>query len=43
VTRANETLEIVEGAWAQDINLAIKKGEISEWRENMKVTIILKE
>jgi len=43
VARANETLENVEGAWVQDIKLAIKKGKIAEWRVNMKVTFILKE
>jgi dodecin len=43
VTRANETLENIEGAWVQDIKVAVKKGKITEWRVNMKVTFILKE
>ncbi|MEM1175694.1 MAG: dodecin family protein [Pseudomonadota bacterium] len=41
IERANETLDNIEGAWAQDLKVVCKDGKISEYRVNMKVTFIL--
>jgi len=43
VKRATKTLENVTGAWIQDQEVVIKKGEISEYRIKMRVTFILKD
>ena len=42
ISRANETLENIKGAWIQDHNLVVEEGKITEFRVNMKVTFILK-
>jgi len=41
IKRANKTLRNVEGAWIQDQKLVLKKGKISEYRVNMKVSFII--
>ena len=41
VKRANKTLKNVRGAWIQDQDVVVKKGEITEYRVLMKVTFIL--
>ncbi len=41
ISRANDTLDNIEGAWVQDLKLTCKDGKISEYRVNMKVTFIL--
>jgi flavin-binding protein dodecin len=41
ITRANETLKNVTGAWIQDQKVTVTDGAISEYRVNMKVTFIL--
>ena len=43
IKRATKTLENVTGAWIQDQEVVIKKGEISEYRVKMRVTFILKD
>jgi len=43
VDRACKTLKNVEGAWVQDQKVIIKKGNIVEYRVNMKVTFILED
>jgi len=43
VKRATKTLENVTGAWIQDQEVVIKKGEITEYRVKMRVTFILKD
>lgn len=43
VKRATKTLENVTGAWVQDQEVVIKKGEITEYRVKMRVTFILKD
>ena len=42
ISRANETLENVKGAWVQEQKVVVEKGKITEYRVNMKVTFILK-
>lgn len=41
VARANKTLKNVKGAWVQDQDVVVKKGEITEYRVNLKVTFVL--
>ena len=41
VKRANNTLDNVTGAWVKDQKVVVKKGKITEYRVNMKVTFIL--
>ena len=40
--RASETLDNIEGAWAQDFKVACKNGKIDEYRVNLKVTFVLR-
>ncbi len=42
ISKADDTLDNIEGAWVQDIKCVVKNGKISEWRVNMKVTFLLK-
>lgn len=42
ISRANDTLDNIEGAWVQDLKLTCKDGKIDEYRVNMKVTFILR-
>jgi flavin-binding protein dodecin len=44
VARANKTLKNVRGAWIKNQEVLIdKKGKISEYRVQMKITFILEE
>jgi flavin-binding protein dodecin len=43
IKRATKTLQNVTGAWIQDQEVVIKKGEISEYRVKMRVTFILRD
>ena len=42
IKRADTTLDQIESAWVQDIKCVVKNGKVSEWRVNMKITILLK-
>ena len=42
ISRANDTLDNIEGAWVQDMKVKVKDGKISEYRVNMKVTFVLR-
>ena len=42
ISRANDTLENIEGAWVQDLKVTCKDGKIDEYRVNMKVTFVLR-
>jgi flavin-binding protein dodecin len=42
IKRADSTLDNIEGAWVQDIKCLVDKGEVTEWRVNLKVTFVLK-
>lgn len=42
INRANKTLKNVKGAWIQSQKVVIEKGEIVEYRVNLKVTFVLK-
>jgi len=41
VKRASKTLKNVTGAWVQEQKVAIKDGEVTEYRVNMKLTFVL--
>jgi flavin-binding protein dodecin len=41
VERASKTLENVTGAWIQDHEVSINKGNITEYKIRMKVTFVL--
>ena len=43
IKRATKTLQNVTGAWIQDQEVVIKKGEIAEYRVKMRVTFILRD
>ncbi len=43
ITRANQTLKNITGAWVRDQEVIIKDGKIKEYRVKMKVTFILKD
>lgn len=42
VSRANQTLENVKGAWIKSQKVVISDGKIREYRVTLKVTFILK-
>jgi len=41
IKRASKTIRNIEGAWIQDQKLLVKKGKISEYRVNMKVSFVI--
>jgi len=41
VSRANETLNHIEGAWVKDMKVVVKNGKVAEYRVNMKLTFVL--
>jgi len=41
IKRAAKTIRNMEGAWVQDQKLVIKKGKITEYRVNMKISFVL--
>ena len=42
ISKADSTLDNIEGAWVQDIKCVVKNGKVAEWRVNLKVTFLLK-
>ncbi len=43
ISRANETLKNVTGAWVKDQKVTVTDGKISEYRVTLKVTFILQD
>ncbi len=43
IARANKTLDGIKGAWVNGQKVEVKKGKISEYRVNLKVTFVLKD
>lgn len=41
IARANKTLKGIQGAWVQNQKVVIRKGQITEWRVNLKVSFVL--
>ncbi|MGI9205964.1 MAG: dodecin family protein [Woeseiaceae bacterium] len=42
LARANETLDQIEGAWVQDMKVAVKNGHVTKYRVNLKLTFVLR-
>ena len=42
VSRANQTLDNVRGAWVADQEVLVEDGEITEYRVLLKVTFVLR-
>ena len=43
ISRANKTLNNVEGAWIQEQKVVVRNGEVAEYRVNMNVTFVLED
>jgi flavin-binding protein dodecin len=43
IRRFSETVDNVEGAWVKEQKVVVSKGEIKEYRVNMKVTFVIKD
>jgi hypothetical protein len=43
IKRANKTISNITGAWVEDMKVVVSKGEVSEYRVNMKLSFILKD
>ncbi len=43
IKRANKTLKNVKGAWIEDQEVSVNKGNIAEYRVKMKVTFVLED
>jgi flavin-binding protein dodecin len=43
VSRADKTLENVEGVWVKDIKGKVNGGKIAEWRVTLAITFVLKD
>ena len=43
ITRANETLANIEGAWVEEQKVVVHDGKISAFEVIMKVTFVLKD
>jgi flavin-binding protein dodecin len=41
INRASKTLKNVEGAWVKQQKVLVRKGKITEYRVDLKVTFIL--
>lgn len=42
LSKANETLENIEGAWVKDMKVTVSDGRVSEYRVNLKLTFVLR-
>jgi flavin-binding protein dodecin len=43
IRRFSKTVDNVEGAWVKEQKVVVSKGEIKEYRVNMKVTFVIKD
>lgn len=43
ISRANKTLDKVQGAWVNEMKVDVDDGEVVAYRVNMKVTFVLKD
>ena len=42
VSRASDTVQGIQSAWVQDLEVGVSKGKVTEYRVKMKVTFVLK-
>ena len=43
IQRANKTLRNIEGAWVKDQNVMIEDGNITGYKVNLEVTLVLED
>jgi flavin-binding protein dodecin len=43
ITRADKTLNNVQGAWVQEQKVVVTGGQITEYRVNLKITFVLED
>ena len=41
LSRANDTLTNIEGAWVKDMKVSVKNGKVENYRVNLKLTFVL--
>jgi dodecin len=41
--RANRTLRNVEGAWVEDTNVTVEKGQIRAYKANLAIAFVLED
>lgn len=41
IARASETLNNITGAWVSEEKVAVRDGNVTEWRVTMRVTFVL--
>ena len=42
LSKANETLDNIEGAWVKDMKVKVSDGRDSEYRVNLKLSFVLR-
>jgi len=42
LSKANETLDNIEGAWVKDMKVKVSDGRVSEYRVNLKLSFVLR-
>ncbi|MEJ2582737.1 MAG: dodecin family protein [Acidobacteriota bacterium] len=43
ISRADKTLDKVKGAWVSEMKVDVSDGQVTAYRVNLKVTIVLKD
>jgi flavin-binding protein dodecin len=43
ITRANKTLDKIQGAWVSELKVDVEDGKVTAYRVNLKVTFVLKD
>ncbi|MBU2677453.1 MAG: dodecin family protein [Gammaproteobacteria bacterium] len=41
LSRANETLDHIEGAWVKEMKVVVRSGKVEEYRINMKLAFVV--
>jgi len=42
LSKANETLDNIDGAWVKDMKVKVSDGRVSEYRVNLKLSFVLR-
>lgn len=43
IARADKTLDLITGAWVNELKVKVKDGKVDSYRVNMRVTFVLKD
>ena len=43
IARANKSLKNIRSAWVKDQEVTVKKGKVSQYRVNLKITFVLED